>query len=156
MCIYIYVCVCLVMYSSYEYENDWAYAMIVNFVVRTNLGLGFNICMSLGMCMGHLMKRNMILRKGMSSITALSLADLSLAVLRLTALSLAPVNLEISIRILLLPDKQKVVSRSAQARNKRLIAKQLAAALDIRMVFCMSLGMCIGLRMNMNTMGRAL
>ena len=147
---------CLRMSSSYGYEHDWAYAMIVNFVVRTNLGLGFNICMSLGMCMGPRMKKNMILRKGRSSITALSLADLSLAVLRLTALSLAPTNLEISKRILLLPDKQKAVSRSAQARNKLLIAKQMAAALDIRMVFCMSLGMCIGLRMNMNTMGRTL
>ena len=115
--------------------------MIVNFVVRTNLGLGFNICMSLGMCMGPRMKKNMILRKGRSSITALSLADLSLAVLRLTALSLAPISLEISIRILLLPDKQKAVSRSAQARNKLLIAKQMAAALNIRMIICMNLGM---------------
>ena len=109
-----------------------------------------------GYAYGSAYEKNMILCKGRSSITALSLADLSLAVLRLTALSLAPVNLEIPIRILLLPDKQKVVSRSAQARNKRLIAKQLAAALDIRMGFCMSLGMCIGLRMNMNTMGRTL
>ena len=83
MNIYIYmcVCVCLGMYSSYEYENDWAYAMIVNFVVRTNLGLGFNICMSLGMCMGPRMKMNMIQRKGRSFITALSLADLSLDLL---------------------------------------------------------------------------
>ena len=83
MNIYIYmcVCVCLGMYSSHEYENGWAYAMIVNFVVRTNLGLGFNICMSLGMCMGPRMKQNMILRKGGSSITALSLADLSLDLL---------------------------------------------------------------------------
>ena len=144
------------MYSSYEYENDWAYAMIVNFVVRTNLGLGFNICVSLGMCMGPRMKKNMILRKGRSSITALSLADLSLAALRLTALSLAPISLEISIRILLLPDKQKAVSRSAQARNKLLVAKHMAAALNIRMSLCMSLGMCIGLRMNMNMMGRTL
>ena len=150
------MCVCLGMYSSYEYENDWAYAMIVNFVVRTNLGLGFTICMSLGMCMGPRMKKNLILRQGRSSITALSLADLSLAVLRLTALSLAPISLEISIRILLLPDTQQAVSRSAQARNKLLIAKQMAAALNIRMVLCMSLGMCIGLRMNMNMMGRTL
>ena len=150
------MCACLGMYSSYEYENDWAYAMIGNFFVRTNLGLCFNICMSLGMCMGPRMKKNMILRKGRSSITALSLADLSLAVLRLTALSLAPISLEISIRILLLPDKQKAVSRSAQARNKLLIAKQMAAALNIRMILCMSLGMCIGLRMNMNMMGRTL
>ena len=79
------------------------------FVVRTNLGLGFNICVSLGMCMGPRMKKNMILRTGRSSITALSLADLSLAALRLTALSLAPISLEISIRILLLLDKQKAV-----------------------------------------------
>ena len=126
------------------------------FVVRTNLGLGFNICVSLGMCMGPRMKKNMILRTGRSSITALSLADLSLAVLRLTALSLAPISLEISIRILLLPDKQKAVSRSAQARNKLLVAKHMAAALNIRMSLCMSLGMCIGLRMNMNMMGRTL
>ena len=48
------------------------------------------------------------------------------------------------------------VSRSAQARNKLLIAKQMAAALDIRMVFCMSLGMCTGPRMNMHMMGRLL
>jgi hypothetical protein len=43
--IYIYTCVymCLRMYSSYEYEHDWTYAMIVNFVVRTNLGLGINV-----------------------------------------------------------------------------------------------------------------
>ena len=59
-----YVCVCLGMYSSYEYENDWAYDLIVNFVVRTNLGLGFNICMSLGMCMGPGMNMNMIQRGG--------------------------------------------------------------------------------------------
>ena len=136
--------------------NDWAYAMIVNFVVRTNWGLGFSRCMSLGMCMGPRMKKNMILRKGRSSITSLSLAELSLAALRLTALSIAPISLEISIRILLLPDKQKAVSRSAQARNKLLIAKQMAAALNIRMVLCMSLGMCIGLRMNMNMMERTL
>ena len=63
--------------------------MIVNFVVRTNLGLGINICMSLAMCMGPRMKKNMIQRKGRSFITDLSLADLSLAALRLTALSLA-------------------------------------------------------------------
>ena len=69
------------MYSSYEYENDWAYAMIVNSVVRTNLGLGINRCMSLGMCMGPRMKRKMIQRKGRSFITALSLADLSLDLL---------------------------------------------------------------------------
>ena len=75
--------------------------MIVNFVVRTNLGLGINICMSLGMCMGPRMGNKMIQRKGRSFITALSLADLSLAALRLTALSLAPISLEISIRILL-------------------------------------------------------
>ena len=114
MNIYIYTCVCLGMYSSYEYENDWAYAMIVNFVVRTNLGLGINICMSLGMCMGPRMENNMIQRKGRSFITALSLADLSLAALRLTALSLAPISLEISIRILLLPDKLKAVSRGVR------------------------------------------
>ena len=58
--------VSLGMYSSYEYEHDWAYAMIVNFVVRTNLGLGFNICMSLGMCMGPGMAMNMIQRRGRS------------------------------------------------------------------------------------------
>ena len=79
----------------------------------------------------------MILRKGRSSITDLSLAGLSLAALRLTALSLAPLNLEISIRIPRLPDKQKAVSRSAQPRNKLLIAKQVAAALNIRMIMCM-------------------
>ena len=144
------------MYSSYEYENGRAYAMIVNFVARTNLGLGINICMSLGMCMGPRMKKNMIQRKGKSFSTALSLAGLSLAALRLTALSLAPISLEISIRILLLPDKQKAVSRSAQARNKRLIAKHMAAPLNIGTIICMSLGMCLGLRMNMNMMGRTL
>ena len=80
---------CLGMYSSYEYEHDWAYAMIVNSLVRTNWGLGINICMSLAMCMGHLTKKNMIQRKGWSFKTALSLADLSIADLRLTALSLA-------------------------------------------------------------------
>ena len=102
------------MYSSHEYENAWAYAMIVNFAVRTNLGLGINICMSLAMCMGHLTKKNMIQRKGWSFKTALSLADLSIADLRLTALSLAPISLEISIRILLLPDKLKAVSRGVR------------------------------------------
>ena len=106
------------MYSSYEYENAWAYARIVNFAVRTNLGLGINICMSLGMCMGPRMKKKIIQRKGRSSITALSLADLSLAALRLTALSLAPISLEISIRILLLPDKLKAVSRGECAITK--------------------------------------
>ena len=55
--------------------------MIVNFVVQTHLGLGSNICMSLGMCMGPRMKMNMIQRKGRSFITALSLADLSLDLL---------------------------------------------------------------------------
>ena len=55
--------------------------MIVNFVVRANLGLGINICMSLGMSMGPRMKKNMIQRKGRSFITALSLADLSLDLL---------------------------------------------------------------------------
>ena len=69
------------MYSSYEYENAWAYAMFVNMIVRTNLGLGISICMSLGMCMGPRMKMNMIQRKGRSFITALSLADLSLDLL---------------------------------------------------------------------------
>ena len=128
--------------------------MFVNMIVRTNLGLGISICMSLGMCMGPRMKKNVVQRQGRSFITALSLADLSLALLRLTALSLAPISLEISIRILLLPDKQKAVSRSAQARNKPLTAKHMAAALNIRMILCMSLGMCIGLRMNM--MGRTL
>ena len=67
--------------SSYWYENGWAYAMIVNFVVRTNLGLGINICMSLGMCVGPRMKKQRNQRKGWSSITALSLADLSLDLL---------------------------------------------------------------------------
>ena len=118
------------MYSSYEYENDWAYAMTANFVVRTKSGLGFNICTSLGMCMGPRMKNNTILRKGRSSITALSLAVLSLAVLRITVLSIAPFNLDILIRILLFPDKQTAVSRSAQARNKLLFANQMAAALE--------------------------
>ena len=66
------------------------------------------------MCMGPLMKRNMILRKGRSSITALRLADLSLAALRLTALSLAPLDIEISTRILLLPDKLTSVSRGVR------------------------------------------
>ena len=108
------------------------------------------------MCLGHRMKRNTLLRKGRSSITALSLADLSCAGLRLTDLSIAPLDLEISIRILLLPDKQKAVPRSAQARNKLPIAKQTAAALDIRMIFCMSLGMCIGLRVNMNVGAHAM
>ena len=130
--------------------------MVVNFVVRTNLGLGINICMSLGMCMGPRMKKNMIQRKGRSFITALSLADLSLAALRLTALSLAPISLEISIRILLLTDKLKAVSRGVRKHEKLLIAKQMAAALNIRIIICMSLGMCIGLRMNMNMMGRTL
>ena len=130
--------------------------MVVNFVVRTHLGLSINRCMSLGMCMGPRMKQNLSQRRGRSFITALSLADLSLAALRLTALSLAPISLEISIRILLLLDKQKAVSRSAQARNKLLVAKHMAAALNIRMSLCMSLGMCIGLRMNMNMMGRTL
>ena len=153
---YIYMCVCLGMYSSYEYENDWAYDMIVNFVVRTNLGLDINICMSLAMCMGPLMKKNMIQRKGRSFITALSLADLSLAALRLTALSLAPISLGISIRILLRRQAKSCIEGSAQARKQLLIAKQMAAALIIRMVICMSLGMCIGLRMNMNMMGRTL
>ena len=102
------------MYSSYEYENEWAYAMIVIFVARTNLGLDFNICMSLGVCMGPHMKQNLVQRKGRSFITALSLAGLSLAALRLTALSLAPISLEISIRILLLPDKLKAVSRGVR------------------------------------------
>ena len=88
--------------------------MFVNMIVRTNLGLGISICMSLGMCMGPRMKMNMIQRKGRSFITALSLADLSLAALRLTALSLAPISLEISIRILLLPDKLKAVSRGVR------------------------------------------
>ena len=150
------MCVCVWECIPRTNMNDWAYAMIVNFVVRTNLGLGSNICVNLGMCMGPRMKKNMILRTGRSSITALSLADLSLAALRLTALSLAPISLEISIRILLLLDKQKAVSRNAQARNKLLVAKHMAAALNIRMSLCMSLGMCIGLRMNMNMMGRSL
>ena len=150
------MCVWLGMYSSYAHENDWTYDMIVDFVVQTNLGLGSNICMSLGMRMGPRMKNNMAQRRGRSFITASSLADLSLAALRLTALSLAPISLEISIRILLLLDKQKAVSRNAQARNKLLVAKHMAAALNIRMSLCMSLGMCIGLRMNMNMMGRTL
>jgi len=55
--------------------------MFVNMIVRTNLGLGISICMSLGMCMGPRMKMNMIQRKGRSFITALSLADLSLDLL---------------------------------------------------------------------------
>ena len=55
--------------------------MFVNMIVRTNLGLGISICMSLGMCMGPRMKMNMIQRKGWSFITALSLADLSLDLL---------------------------------------------------------------------------
>ena len=103
-----------VFWSSYEYENAWAYAMIVNFAVRTNLGLGINICMCLGLRMGPRMKKNVIQRQGRSFITALSLADLSLAALRLTDLSLAPISLEISIRILLLPDKLKAVSRGVR------------------------------------------
>ena len=44
----------------------------------------------------------------------MSLADLSLAALRLTALSLAPISLGISIRILLLADKLKAVSRGVR------------------------------------------
>ena len=55
--------------------------MIASMSVRTNLGLGIRICMSLGMCMGPRMKMNMIQRKGWSFITALSLADLSLNLL---------------------------------------------------------------------------
>ena len=113
----IYVCVWLGMYSSYAHENDWTYAMTVNFVVQTNLGLGSNICMSLGMRMGPRMKNNMAQRRGRSFITASSLADLSLAALRLTALSLAPIDLEISTRILLLPDKLKYVSRGVRTRE---------------------------------------
>ena len=113
----IYVCVWLGMYSSYAHENDWTYAMTVNFVVQTNLGLGSNICMSLGMRMGPRMKNNMAQRRGRSFITASSLADLSLAALRLTALSLTPIDLEISTRILLLPDKLKSVSRGVRKRE---------------------------------------
>ena len=55
--------------------------MFVNMIVRTNLGLGISICMSLGMCMGPRMKMNMIQRKGRSFTTALNLADLSLDLL---------------------------------------------------------------------------
>ena len=130
--------------------------MFVNMIVRTNLGLGISICMSLGMCMGPRMKMNMIQRKGRSFITALSLADLSLAALRLTALSLAPISLETSIHILLLPDKLKAVSRGVRKHEKLLIAKHMAAALNIGMSICMSSGMCIGLRMNMHMMGSTL
>ena len=130
----IYVCVWLGMYSSYAHENDWTYAMTVNFVVQTNLGLGSNICMSLGMRMGPRMKYNMAQRRGRSFITASSLADLSLAALRITALSLAPIDLEISTRILLLPDKLKSVSRGVRKREKLLIAKQDAATLNKRMI----------------------
>ena len=75
------MCVCVWECIPLTNMNDWAYAMIVNFVVRTNSGLGINICMSLGMCMGPRMKMNMIQRKGRSFITALSLADLSLDLL---------------------------------------------------------------------------
>ena len=66
------------------------------------------------MGMGPRMKKKVIQRKGRSFITALSLADLSLAALRPTALSLAPISLEISIRILLLTDKLKAVSRGVR------------------------------------------
>ena len=83
---------------------------------------------------GSSYENNMIQRKGRSFITALSLADLSLAALRLAALSLAPISLEISIRILLLPDKLKAVSRGVRKHEKLLIAKQMAAALNIRMI----------------------
>ena len=50
------MCVCVWECIPRTNMNDWACAMIVNFVVRTNLGLGFNICVSLGMCMGPRMK----------------------------------------------------------------------------------------------------
>ena len=51
-------------WSSYEYEYDGAYAMIVNVSVRTILDLGISICMNLGMCMGPEVNRNMIQRMG--------------------------------------------------------------------------------------------
>ena len=73
------------MYSSYEYEHDWSYEMVVEFAVPTNLGVGINLCMCLGV--------------------------------RLTALSLAPTDLEISTRILLLPDELKSVSRGVRKRE---------------------------------------
>ena len=86
------------------------------------------------MRMGPRMKNNMAQRRGRSFITASSLADLSLAALRVTALSLAPINLEISTRILLLPDKLKSVSRGVRKRETLLIAEQNAATLNIRMI----------------------
>ena len=53
-----------VYWSSYEYEDDGAYAMIVNVSVRTNLDSGISICMNLGMCVGPEVNRNMIQRMG--------------------------------------------------------------------------------------------
>ena len=51
-------------WSSYEYEYDGAYAMIVNVSVRTNLDSAISICMKLGTRMGPAMNMNMIQRKG--------------------------------------------------------------------------------------------
>ena len=51
-------------WSSYEYEYDGAYAMIVHVSVRTILDSAIGICMNLGMRMGSGMNMNMIQRRG--------------------------------------------------------------------------------------------
>ena len=53
-----------VYWSSYAYEYDGAYAMIVNVSVRANLDSAISICMNLGMRMGPEMNIHMIQRRG--------------------------------------------------------------------------------------------
>ena len=93
----IYVCVWLGMYSSYAHENDWTYDMTVNFVVQTNLGLGSNICMSLGMRMGPRMKNSMAQRMGYEFHHGFKPCGFEpCGFAPYTALSLAPISLETS------------------------------------------------------------
>jgi len=124
--------------------------MIGKFAVRTNLSLGINICMSLGMCMGPRMKKNTIQCQGRSFITALSLADLSLAVLRLTALSLAPINRHIHTRTPTPRRAESYIERSVQARKTTdreangcgIEYKNDYTILGSGISICMHVGMC--------------